>query len=82
MGITFATFRKSGNVTLLEDTLIISLNRSESSILNSFNIFAGMLLGPIDLYRFGLMQLIRDSMSTGVVGGKKDSFISSLFKIS
>ena len=78
MGITFATFRKSGNVTLLEDTLIISLNGSENSVLNSFNIFVGMLLGPIAL--FGLMQLIRDSMCTGVVGGKKDSLISNLFK--
>ena len=49
----FATFRKSGNVPLLKDTLIISLNGSESSVLNSFNILVGMLLGPIAL--FGLM---------------------------
>ena len=66
MGITFATFRKSGNIPLLKDTLIISLNGSESSHLNSFNILVGMLLGQIAL--FGLMQLIRDSMSAGVVG--------------
>ena len=45
------------------DTLIISLNGSESSVLSSFNIFVGMLLGPIAL--FGLIQLIRDSMSAG-----------------
>ena len=70
MGITFATFRKSGNIPLLKDTLITSLNGSESSVLNSFNIFVGMLLGTIAL--FGLMQLIRDYMSAGVVGGKKE----------
>ena len=34
-----------------------------------------MLLGPIAL--FCLMQLIKDSMSAGVAGGKKDSFIST-----
>ena len=51
----FATSKKSGNVPLLKDILIISLNGSESSVLNSFNIFVGMLLGPIVL--FGLMQL-------------------------
>ena len=56
-------FRKSGNIPLLKDTLIISLNGSESSVLSSFNIFVGMLLGPIAL--FGLIQLIRDSMSAG-----------------
>ena len=71
MGITFATFRKSGNIPLLKDTLIISLNGSESSVLNSFNIFVGMLLGPVAL--LVLMQLIRDSTSAGVAGGKKDS---------
>ena len=69
MGITFATFRKSGNIPLLKDTLIISLNGSESSLLNSFNILVGMLLGPIAL--FGLIQLIRDSMSAGVAGERK-----------
>ena len=69
MGITFATFGKSGNIPLLKDTLIISLDGSESSRLNSFNILVGMLLGPIAL--FGLMQLIRDSMSAGVVGERK-----------
>ena len=56
-------FRKSGNIPLLKDTLIKSLNGSESSVLSSFNIFVGMLLGPIAL--FGLIQLIRDSMSAG-----------------
>ena len=56
-------FRKSGNIPLLKDTLIILLNGSESSVLSSFNIFVGMLLGPIAL--FGLIQLIRDSMSAG-----------------
>ena len=56
-------FRKSGTIPLLKDTLIISLNGSESSVLSSFNIFVGMLLGPIAL--FGLIQLIRDSMSAG-----------------
>ena len=74
MGITFATFRKSGNIPLLKDTLIISLNGSESSVLNSFNIFVGILLGPIAL--FGLMQLIKNSMSAGVVGERK--IVSSL----
>ena len=67
--ITFATFRKSGNIPLLKDTLIISLNGSESPVLNSFSIFVGILLGPVAL--FGLMQLIRDSMSAGVVGKRK-----------
>ena len=61
MGLTFATFKKSGNIPLLKDTLIISLNGSESSVLNSLNIFVGMLLGSIAL--FALMQLIRDSLS-------------------
>ena len=69
MRITFATFRKSGNIPLLKDTLIISLNGSESSVLNSFNIFVGMLLGPIAL--LDLMQFIRDSASAGVVGERK-----------
>ena len=59
-------FKKSGNISLLKDTLIISLNGSESSVLNSFIIFVGMLLGPIAL--FGLMQLITDSMSAGSQG--------------
>ena len=36
---------------------------------NSFNIFVGMLLGPIAL--FGLMQLVKDSMSAGVAGERK-----------
>ena len=53
MGITFETFRKSGNIPLLEDTLIISLNGSERSVLNSFDIFDGTLLGPVAL--LGLM---------------------------
>ena len=70
IGITFATFRKSGNILLLKDTLIISLNDSESSVLNYFNIFVvGMLLGSVAL--FGLMQLTKDSMSAGVVGERK-----------
>ena len=37
--------------------------------MNSFNIFVGMLLGPIAL--FALIQLIKDSMSAGVVGLRK-----------
>ena len=53
---------------------ILILNGSESSVLNSFNIFVGMLLGPIAL--FGLMQLIRNSASAGVVGKRK--IISSI----
>ena len=53
MGITFETFRKSGNIPLLEDTLIISLNGSERSVLNSFDIFDDTLLGPVAL--LGLM---------------------------
>ena len=61
MRITFATFEKSGNIPLLKDTLIISLNGSESSVLNSLNIFVGILLGSIAL--FVLMQLNRDSLS-------------------
>ena len=69
MGITFATSRKSGNIPLLKDTLIISLNGSESSVLNSFNIFVGMLLGPIAL--LDLMQFIRDFTSAGAVGERK-----------
>ena len=36
---------------------------------NSFNIFVGMLLGPIAL--FHLMQLVKDSMSAGVAGERK-----------
>ena len=54
MGITFAIFRKSGNIPLLTDTLIRSHNGSESSVLNSFDIFVGMLLGQITL--FGSME--------------------------
>ena len=69
MGITFATFRKSENIPLLKDTYIISLNGSESSILNFFNVLVGMLLGPIALLH--LMQLIRDSTFPGVVGERK-----------
>ena len=69
MGITFATFRKSGNIPLLKDTLIISLNGSESSVLNSFNIFVDMLLGSVAL--LDLIQFIRDSSSAGVVGEGK-----------
>ena len=65
----FATFRKSGNTPLLKDTLIVSLNGSESSVLNSFNIFVVMLLEQIAL--FSLMQLIKDSISAGVVGERK-----------
>ena len=38
--------------------------------MNSFNIFVGMLLGSIAL--FGLMQLIKDSMSARVVAGEKE----------
>ena len=68
-GNNVCNFTKSGNIPLLKDTLIISLNGSESSVLNSFNIFVGMLLGLIAL--FGLMQLIRDSMSAEVVGERK-----------
>ena len=37
--------------------------------MNFFNIFVGMLLGPIAL--FGLIQLIKDSMSAGVVEERK-----------
>ena len=69
MGITFAIFRKSGNIPLLTDTLIRSHNGSESSVLNSFDIFVGMLLGQITL--FGSMEWIKDSMSAGVVGERK-----------
>ena len=69
MEITFAIFGKSGNIALLKDKLVISLNGSKSSVLNSFNIFIGMLLGPIDL--LDLMQLIRDFTSAGVVGERK-----------
>ena len=69
MGITFAIFRKSGNIPLLTGTLIRSHNGSESSVLNSFDIFVGMLLGQITL--FGSMEWIKDSMSAGVVGERK-----------
>ena len=69
IGITFAIVRKSGNIPLLKDTLIISLNGSESSVLNYFNIFVGMLLKSIAL--FGLLQLLKDSLSAGVVGEKR-----------
>ena len=44
---------------MIKNTLIMSLNGSESSVLNSSKIFVGMLLGPID------------SMSAGVVGERK-----------
>ena len=44
---------------MIKDTLIMSLNGSESSVLNYFKIFIGMLLGPID------------SMSAEVVGERK-----------
>ena len=60
--------RKSGNILLLKGMLIISVNVSESSVLNSL-IFAGMLLMLIAL--LGLMQLIRDSVSAGVVVERK-----------
>ena len=69
IGITFAIFRKSGNIPLLKDTLIISLNGSESSVWNYFNIFVAMLLQSIAL--FGLLQLLKDSLSAGVVGEKR-----------
>ena len=55
----FGTYRKSGNIASLKDTLIKSLNCSESSAWNYVNTFVGMLLGPIAL--FGLMQVIKDS---------------------
>ena len=77
IGIAFATFVKSENIRLLKDTLIISLNGSRSSVLNYFNIFLDMLLGLIAL--FGSMQLIKYSMSAGVVGEGK--IISNLAKI-
>ena len=77
--MTSATFRKSGNIPLSKDMLIISVNVPESLVLNHFNVFSGTLLMSIAL--FGLMQLIRDSMTTGAVGGKKDRFISSLSNI-
>ena len=64
-----ATFRKLGNIPLLKDTLIISLNSSESSVWSSFNIFVCMLLERRAL--FSLMQLIKNSMSAGVVGEKR-----------
>ena len=70
IGITFATFRKSENIPLLKDTLIISLNGSDISVFNSFNVFVGMLLGLIAL--FGLMQLIKDCWSCW---GKKVSSV-------
>ena len=60
--------RKSGNILLLKGMLIISVNVSKSSVLNSL-IFAGMLLMLIAL--LGLMQLIRDSVSAGVVVERK-----------
>ena len=75
IGVTFLTFRKSRNIPLLKDTLIVSLNGSENSVLNSFNIYAGMLLGPIAL--FGLMQLKQNFnaskvyVSAGVVRERK-----------
>ena len=37
--------------------------------MSSFNVFVGMVLCQIVL--FGLRQLIRDSMSVGVVGERK-----------
>ena len=70
----FATFRKSGNITLLNDLLIMSLNGSGSSVLNSFNVCVAMLLGSMDL--FGLMQLIKNSMSAG--GAREREIVSSV----
>ena len=46
----FATFRKPGNTPLLKDALIISLNGSESSVLNSFNIFVSMFFSFHNLF--------------------------------
>ena len=40
--IMFATFRKSGNIPLLKDTLIIG---TESSAMNSFDIFCWYAVG-------------------------------------
>ena len=61
-------FRKSGIIPLLKYTLIISLNYSESSVLNSFNGF-GMLFGPVAL--FGLMQLIREESLLDLSGKER-----------
>ena len=61
--------RKPGNIPLLKDIFIISVNGSESSILNSFNTFLGILVGLIAL--FHLMHLSGDSVSVGVVGERK-----------
>ena len=62
-------FRKSGIIPLLKYTLIISLNYSESSVLNSFNGFIGMLFGPVAL--FGLMQLIREESLLDLSGKER-----------
>ena len=54
----------------------MSLNGSESSVLNSFNVFVDidMLFWPMDL--FGLMQLIKNSMSAG--GAREREIVSSV----
>ena len=69
MGITFTTFRKSENISLSKDTLIILLHGTESSVFNSFNTFVIILLGPIAL--FDWIQLVGGSMSAGDVQEKK-----------
>ena len=53
----------------MEDTLVISLDGSESSVLNSFNILFGILLERIAL--LGLVQLIRDSLSAELLGKER-----------
>ena len=54
----------------------MSLNGSESSVLNSFNVFVDidMLLWPMDLFSF--MQLIKNSMSAG--GAREREIVSSV----
>ena len=65
----FATVKKLENIPLLKDILIMSLNGSESWVSKSSDIFLGILLEPIIL--FGLMRLIRDYMSAGVIEHRK-----------
>jgi hypothetical protein len=70
IGITLAILNLHGTIPAENEKLNIISNGLDNDVLKSFNIFTGILKGPIDLFEFS--AAISFSISVEVTGDKKN----------
>ena len=78
-GVTLANFNRSGRISLMKDSLMISHRRNDIYSKNKFRRDIGMLKGPTALP--DLKELMTFSTSVGVTGETKKRIQTSLSQI-